>query len=119
MIVFSFQQLESYQHCSVRKEKGMLIFLDESSRKSKTVVDQPIGILLGIAIKEEEELSQIVSDVFSLKVNHFGAEIPEKRWRLKVQNYSRIGCSNLKRKERRPQTLRLHPTYSTPLSSRN
>jgi Protein of unknown function (DUF3800) len=55
----------------------MLIFFDESFRKSKTVVDKPVGMLLGIAIKEEE-LSQIVSDVFHLKVNHFGAEIAKK-----------------------------------------
>jgi hypothetical protein len=30
----------------------MLIYFDESFRKSKTVADKPVGILLGIAIKE-------------------------------------------------------------------
>ncbi len=52
----------------------MLIFFDESFRKSRTVTDKPLGLLVGIAIPEES-LSQIVVDLFTLKVKHFGAEI--------------------------------------------
>ena len=55
----------------------MLIYFDESFRKSKTAADKPVGILLGIAIKEED-LSQIVADIFHLKVNHFGYEAAQK-----------------------------------------
>ena len=52
----------------------MLIFFDESFRKSKTASNTPVGILLGIAIKEED-ISQIVSDIYNLKVKHFNYEI--------------------------------------------
>jgi len=44
----------------------MLIFFDESFRKSQT-----------IAIKQED-LSQIFTDVFALKSKHFGIDIARK-----------------------------------------
>lgn len=55
----------------------MLIFLDESFRKSLTFTDKPIGLLVGISMKQED-LSQIVADVFSLKVKYFDPDIARK-----------------------------------------
>jgi hypothetical protein len=74
----------------------MLIFFDESFRKSKTVIDKPVGTLLGIAIKEED-LSQIVSDVFHLKVKHFGAEIA-KEMEIKGSELFKNWVFNLERR---------------------
>jgi hypothetical protein len=51
----------------------MLIFFDESFRKSKTITDKSIGILCGIGIPEHE-LYKINSDIFHLKLKHFGGD---------------------------------------------
>jgi hypothetical protein len=55
----------------------MLIFFDESFRKSQTAGGKPFGLLVGISMKQED-LSQIFSDVFTLKAKHFGVEIAKK-----------------------------------------
>lgn len=50
----------------------MLIFFDESFRKSLSLKDKSIGVLCGVGIAEEE-LHSVVADIFQLKYKHCGA----------------------------------------------
>ena len=51
----------------------MLIFFDETFRKSLSYKDTSFGALCGIAIPEKE-LHRIATDVFQLKLKHFGIQ---------------------------------------------
>ncbi len=50
----------------------MLVFFDESFRKSETQPDKSLGILCGIAIPERQ-MYRVAADVFQLKLKHLGA----------------------------------------------
>jgi len=60
----------------------MLIFFDESFRKSETQPDKSLGILCGIAIPEKQ-LNKVVADVFQLKLKNLGIEYAREK-ELKV-----------------------------------
>ena len=49
----------------------MLVFFDESFRKSRSPHKKSFGVLAGIAIPEKE-LHRVSTDVFALKLKHFG-----------------------------------------------
>jgi hypothetical protein len=50
----------------------MLIFFDETFRESLSVKDASFGALCGVAIPEKE-LHRVATDVFQLKLKHFGS----------------------------------------------
>jgi hypothetical protein len=56
----------------------MLIFFDETFRKSRSAHKKPFGVLAGIAIPEKE-LHRISTDVFQLKVKHFGHDFAKDK----------------------------------------
>jgi hypothetical protein len=56
----------------------MLIFFDESFRKSETEPSKALGILCGIAIPEKQ-LYKVVADVFQLKLKHLGAQYAREK----------------------------------------
>lgn len=51
----------------------MLIFLDESFRTSRSAHKKTFGVLAGVAVPERE-FHRISTDVFQLKLKHFGHE---------------------------------------------
>ncbi len=51
----------------------MLIFFDESFRKSKSMSNKSLGILCGIGIPEEQ-LYSVVADVYQIKYKNLGAD---------------------------------------------
>src|SRR2546426_9347262 len=56
-----------------RNDVEVLIFFDESFRKSRSAHQKTFGVLAGIAIPEKE-MHRVSSDVFQLKLKHFGHE---------------------------------------------
>jgi len=56
----------------------MLIFFDESFRKSRSPHKRAFGVLAGIAIPEKD-LHRVSNDVFLLKLKHFGHEFASNR----------------------------------------
>jgi hypothetical protein len=56
----------------------MLVFFDESFRKSRSPHKKSFGVLAGIAIPEKE-LHRVSTDVFALKLKHFGHEFASEK----------------------------------------
>jgi len=56
----------------------MLIFFDESFRESRSEHKRAFGVLSGIAIPEKE-LHRVSTDIFQLKLKHFGHEFASEK----------------------------------------
>lgn len=56
----------------------MLIFFDESFRRSRSPHKKTFGVLAGIAIPERE-FHRVSTDIFQLKLRHFGHEFASDR----------------------------------------
>jgi hypothetical protein len=56
----------------------MLVFFDESFRTSRSLHKKKFGVLAGISIPEKE-FHQVSTDVFQLKLKHFGHEFASEK----------------------------------------
>jgi hypothetical protein len=56
----------------------MLFFFDESFRKSRSEHKRDFGVLAGVAIPEKE-MHRVSTDIFQLKLKHFGHEFASER----------------------------------------
>ncbi|HEY3932085.1 MAG TPA: DUF3800 domain-containing protein [Verrucomicrobiae bacterium] len=56
----------------------MLIFFDESFRQSRSPHKRSFGVLAGVAIPEKE-MHRVSTDIFQLKLKHFGQEFASEK----------------------------------------